>query len=212
MRLVFLLLVLAVPATASAARLLDEEVRLVPAAAHVSLTEATLAADGVAASVTQPIAYGAHFAKTLGLGVFASTAGVLVAVPLGMLSNALLGQLPALLVSLLAGPALTTLAAWLIGNHGDAGRFGYWGAFGVSFALHLATFLVTTLALPIAVAWSNPVALLVYSLIDGLLMTGGAVGFMHLLPNKKPVAAPTVASFVPGVTGTAFVPMSSVAF
>jgi hypothetical protein len=129
-----------------------------------------------------------------------------------MLSNALVGQLPALLVSLLAGPALTTLGAWLVGNHGDAGRYGYWGAFGVTFLVHLAVFAVTSLALPVAVAWSNPVSLLVYSLVDGLLMTVSAVGFMHLFPDRKPVAAPTVTSFLPGVTDTAFVPLSSVAF
>lgn len=212
MRLLSILLVLALPATASAARLLDEEVRLVPASAPFSLTRATLASEGVAADATPAIGFGEHFGKTLGLGVFASTAGVLLAVPLGMLSNALLGQLPALLVSLLAGPALTTLGAWLIGNHGDSGRYGYWGAFGVTFLVHLAVFVVTSLALPVSVAWSNPVSLLLYSLVDGLLMSGTSVGFMHLFPNKKKVAAPTVTSFVPGVTDTAFVPMSSVAF
>jgi hypothetical protein len=212
MRLLSMLLVLALPASAFAARWLDEEARLVSAAAPVSLASAALAADGLTAGAAPTIGFGQHFAKTLGLGVFASTAGVLLAVPLGMLSNALVGQLPALLVSLLAGPALTTLGAWLVGNHGDAGRYGYWGAFGVTFLVHLAVFAVTSLALPVAVAWSNPVSLLVYSLVDGLLMTVSAVGFMHLFPDRKPVAAPTVTSFLPGVTDTAFVPLSSVAF
>jgi hypothetical protein len=142
--------------------------------------------------------------------VFASTAGVLIAVPLGALSNALLGQLPALLVQLVVGPALTALSAWLIGNHADPGRFGYWGAFGTTFLVHLATFVVTALALPIAVPWSNPVALLLYSLVDGLLMTGTSVGFMHLFPRRPP--ASVVSSFVPGVSDTTFVPLSTVSF
>lgn len=205
-------LAMLLPGSASAARLLDDSARLVPAAVPTTtLTEATLATDVVSAEAPAGIGFGEHFGKTLGVGVFASTAGVLLAVPLGMLSNALAGQIPALLVQLLVGPALTVLGAWLVGNADDSGRYGYWGAFGVTFLVHLATFAVTSLALSIAVPWSNPVALLLYTLVDGLLMSGTSVGFMHLFPNKpKPTA--TVQSFVPGVTDTVVVPMSTVNF
>jgi hypothetical protein len=196
MRLLPLVLVLALPATASAARLLDVE----PAGPSLL---------GTPGPAPAAIGFGEHLGKTVGLGVFSSTAGVLLAVPLGMLSNALLGQLPALLVSLLVGPALTTLGAWLIGNHDDAGRFGYWGAFGVTALVHLAVLLVTSLALPVAVAWTNPVSLLLYSLVDGLLMSGASVGFMHLVPRRRAAPA-TLQSFAPGVSDTAFVPLSSV--
>lgn len=200
MRLFSLLLLLALPATASAARLLDVETAPAPP------TATALAP----AAWHDTLGFGTHFATTLGVGILGSTAGVLLAVPLTLLSNALVGQLPALLVSLLAGPALTALGAWLVGNQHDAGRYGYWGAFGAATVAHLVVFLVTTLALPIAVAWTNPVSLLLYSLVDGLFMTGAAVGTMHLFPRKAPAA--TVASFVPGVGDTAFIPLSTVDF
>ncbi|MEW5741788.1 MAG: hypothetical protein AB1938_22905 [Myxococcota bacterium] len=211
MRITLLTLaLLALPA--QAARLLDEEVRLVPASVPQSVLDTSLRAETLTATADDDpgIGFGEHFAKTAGVGVLASTAGVLIAVPLGALSNELIwAALPVLVSHLFIPPGLTVLAAWLIGKASAPGRYGFWGAFGVAFAVHAAAFVVASLAL--AVPWTNPVALLLYTLVDGLLMSGTSVGFMHLFPNKKK-AAPTVASFVPGVSDTAFVPCTTVAF
>ncbi|MCC6338057.1 MAG: hypothetical protein IT380_29195 [Myxococcales bacterium] len=207
MRLTLLVVLLAVPA--QAAHLLDEESRLVPASVPQPLTDATLRPDSLTATADD-LGFGEHFAKTAGVGVLASTAGVLIAVPLGMLSNELVWTaLPVLISHLFIPPGLTVLAAWLIGKVSAPGRYGFWGAFGAAFAVHAAAFVVASLAL--TVPWTNPVALLLYTLVDGLLMSGTSVGFMHLFPNEKKAPA-TVTSFVPGVSDTVFVPASTVAF
>jgi len=204
----FLAVALATPGTALAARLLDDASSTTPP--HATLTPGLHVTEPAA-----PLGFGEHFGKTLGVGVFASAAGVLLSVPFVALSNALAnslaGALPALLIQLLVGPALTALGAWLIGNAGDDGRYGYWGAFGVTFAVHLAVFVVTSLALSVSTPWTNPVALLLYALVDGVLMSGTSVGFMHLFPKKKDEPA-TLKSFVPGVSDTVVVSLSKVAF
>lgn len=200
------LVALALPGRAGAADLLGHESKLIPAVTPVEAPpEVRLTPEA-----HPGIGFGEHLAKTTAAGVFASTAGVLLAVPLGSLAIELVpAALPVLLSHLFVPPALTVLAAWLVGQVDAPGRYGYWGAFGVAFLVHAATFAVS--ALFFAVPWSNPVALLLYSLVDGLLMSGSSVGFMHLFPNRKQ-AAPTVASFVPGVGDTTFVPCTTVAF
>ena len=182
---------------ASSARLLDDD-----APRHAALTPLEA---GIGVGATGGVGFGEHFGVTLLPAVFASTTGVALAVALEGLSNSLVGvAVPALLSHLLVGPVLTTLVALLVGNdHGD--RFGFWGGAGAAFLLKAATFAVASL---IGVAWSNPVHLLLYTLVDGLLMTAGSVGVMHLLPKK--VATAELPSFVPGVSGTRLVSLSTV--
>jgi hypothetical protein len=151
---------------------------------------------------------GQHFGVTLLPAILASTTGVVLAWGLGSISNALLGvAVPALLAHLLVGPVLTTLVAWLVGNDGGE-RYGFWGPAAASFVLHAAMFAVASLLF--VVPWTNPVALLVYSAVDGLLMSAGSVGVMRLFPRK--VATAELPSFVPGVSATRVVGLSRVEF
>lgn len=192
---------------ASSARLLDDD-----APHHATLTPRE-ARFGVGApgdvagemDAEKGPGFGEHFGVTLLPAVFASTTGVALAVALEGLSNTLVGvAVPALLSHLLVGPVLTTVVALLVGNdHGD--RYGFWGGAGAAFLLKAATFAVASL---VGVAWSNPVHLLLYALVDGLLMTAGSVGMMHLFPKKAATAE--LPSFVPGVSGTQLVSLSSV--
>jgi hypothetical protein len=166
--------------------------------------------DQVAAALTPAPSFGVHFAKTFAVGVGASATGVVVGNLLGRLSNNLYAALlPAALSNLFIGPVLTVLAAVLIGNDGAPGRYGFWGPLGVAFGLNLVQFVVVSLFFD-AVAWSNPVAMLLYTLVDGLLMSGGSVGLMHLL-EKRPTVT-TLPSFVPGISDTQFVSMTKVEF
>jgi hypothetical protein len=190
---------------ASSARLLDDDVprfsSLTPSGSGLGTLGAT-AGEGATAP-----GFGAHFGITLLPAVFASTTGVVLAVALEGLSNTLLGvAVPALLSHLLVGPVLTTLVALLVGNnHGE--HFGFWGGAAAAFLLHAATFVVGSL---LGVAWSNPLHLLLYTLVDGLLMSAGSVGVMHLFPEK--VATAELPSFVPGVSATQLVSLSKVEF
>lgn len=73
--------------------------------------------------------------------------------------------------------------------------------------MNIGAYLIASFA--IGIAWTNPAGLLAYSLITGVLMTGASVGLMHATQTK--VAAPTITSFVPGVTDTALIPLAKVA-
>lgn len=170
-------------------------VPLVPQAAEVELEAPT---------------YGVHFIKTYGVSVVGVGAGLVVGFGLGKLStNLIVTALATLLPNLLIGPALTVLAAMMVGNGGSLeGRYGFWGAFGVAALLNAAAYVVSSLFL--SVSLENPVGLVLYLLVDGLLMTGGSVGLMHLL-QPKPVSA-VVPSFVPGVSDTQVVSMGKVEF
>jgi hypothetical protein len=149
------------------------------------------------------LGYGALFTKTTAVGMVASTAGVLIGAGLGSLSNNLIAAaLPVLLANLFLPPVLTVLAAVLMGNWNDAGRFSFWLPVAGAFAVNAATYIIASLFF--VVPWTNPVALLVYTLIDGLLMSGATVGVMALSEKKPPV---TVTSFVPGVSDTTFLPL-----
>jgi hypothetical protein len=81
---------------------------------------------------------------------------------------------------------------------------------GVAFALHAALYVVVSLALNIAISYATPLPLLLYTLVDSLLMTGGSVGLMHL--TEKKVATSAIPSVVPGVTDTQVAALSSVRF
>jgi hypothetical protein len=181
------------PAAEPSARLLDEPkvVTLTPAAAP-----------------TGP-SFGEHFGKTVGLGVLGATAGAVAGHLLGGLSNDLIGAaVPGALCNLLIGPVLTVVGALLAGNDGAwSGRHGFWGPLGVALGINAVVYVVTSFVLP--VGWADPLALLLYSLVDGVLMTGGAVGLMHLV-DTAPRATASLPSFVPGVSATAVVVLSEV--
>jgi hypothetical protein len=189
------------PASAAepSARLLDEGPRAVSLAP----------APAVAAAAPEGVSFGAHFGKTVGLGVFGATAGAVAGHLLGNLSNNLIGAaLPGALCNLLIGPVLTALGALLVGNDGAlTGSYGFWGPLGVALGINAVVYIATSFLLP--VGWGNPVALLLYSLVDGLLMTGGAVGLMHLI-DTAPRRTASIPSFTPGVSDTVVVTLSEV--
>lgn len=188
------------------ARLLDDTPRLALASAP-RLVDTALGVD--VTKSTTPISYMEHLAKTTAAGVFATTAGVIVAYGLGTLSSTLIWTaIPVLLSHLFIPPVLTVLAALLMGNWDSPGRFGFWMPFAGTFLVNAAVFVVASLFL--TVPWTNPVALLLYTLVDGLLMGGTTVGLMHLF-EKKPAATATLRSFVPGVSDTNVVPLVKVA-
>jgi hypothetical protein len=195
---VLALLALAAPVAAAAepsARLLDEPTVL-------ALTPAPAEASGPS--------FGEHFGKTVGMGVLGATAGAVAGNLLGTLSNDLLGAaVPGALCNLLIGPLLTVVGALLAGNDGAwSGRYGFWGPLGVALGINAVVYVVTSFVLP--VGWADPLALLLYSLVDGVLMTGGAVGLMHLV-DTAPRRTASLPSFVPGVSATTVVVLSEVA-
>lgn len=201
-----LTLVAALMATHAVAmpRLLDDAPR--------KLASATLTAADSA--ITNPalegMGFGEHFGKTSAVGVVSVMGSTLIAAGIGSLGISLFaGPLIGLLVNLFLPPILTTLMAQLIGNWDTPGRFGFWLPALGAFAVNLAAYLIVSLAFTGALAWTNPAALLVYSLVTGFLMTGASVGIMHATQTK--VAAPTITSFVPGVTDTSLVPLVKVA-
>jgi hypothetical protein len=211
-RLVALLAMIALPALAQgrAARLLDtSDAPLLALAPTGSALHLLPGAVEVTATHQGP-GYGEHFVKTYAASLIGSTAGTVLAGALGPAAITLIGTaIPFLLAQVLVGPIITVLAAMLVGNEGHfSGRYGFWLAWGAATVLHLATYLVASLALATPVGWTNPVAMLVYTLVDGLLMTGGAVGTMHLAA-PKPVAA-VLPSFVPGVSETQVIALGKV--
>jgi hypothetical protein len=213
-RLVVLLTLVALPALAQgrAARLLDagDAPALAQAEGGGSAVHLVPQGDVAAADAAGP-GYGEHFIKTLAVSVFATGGGAVVGALLGPLSNNLIvAAISAVLPNLIIGPLLTALAAVLVGNGGAyEGRYGFWGAFGISAGLNAVVLIVTSFVLN-AVPWANPAALLLYSLVDGLLMTGGSVSLMHLT-GPKPVSA-VLPSFVPGVSDTQVVSVGKVEF
>jgi hypothetical protein len=80
----------------------------------------------------------------------------------------------------------------------------------VAFALHAALYVVVALALKIAISYATPLPMLLYTLVDSLLMTGGSVGLMHLTEQKQATSA--IPSFVPGVSDTQVAALSTVRF
>lgn len=170
------------------------------------LLDSALAAADVKETVAANIGFGEHFAKTSAVGMASSLTGVLIGAGLGVLSNNLIGAaIPVLLANLFLPPILTVLVAMLVGNWETPGRFGFWLPLAGAFVVNAAAYVIASLFL--VVPWTNPVALLLYCLVDGLLMGGTTVGIMHLTEKKKPG---TITSFVPGVTDTTFVSMMKV--
>lgn len=194
------------------ARLLDDAPKVINAATPRLIDQSLAAADAQqTAPAKEAIGLGELFAKTYAVAVASSAAGIVLGAGLGVLSNNLIGAaIPGLLIAnLILPPLLTVLAATLMGNWDQADRFGFWLPLGAAFLVNAAAIIVTGLFLPIAVGITNPLSLVVFSLIDGLLMSGASIGVMALTEKKK---VSTVSSFVPGVTDTTFVTLSEVKF
>ncbi len=188
------------------ARLLDDAPRVAALTPSLLRSGALGATAGEVASEISPN-FGQHFLITLVPAIFASTAGVALGTALGSLSNSLLWSvIPAALAQLFVGPVLTTLIALLVGNQ-KGERFGFWGPAAVTFLLHAAVFVVSSFFLVVP-SLLEPVPLLLYTAVDGLVMTAGSVGFMHLFPKKT--ATVELPSFVPGVSETRFLALSKV--
>lgn len=170
------------------------------------LLDAALGASDHECHCEPRMGYGELFAKTSAVGLAASTAGVLIGAGLGALSNNLIAAaIPVLLANLFLPPVLTVLAAMLLGNWDSPGRFGFWLPVLGAFVVNAAAYVLASLVF--GVAWTNPVALLLYTLVDGLLMSGATVGIMALAEKKT---TGSVTSFVPGVGDTTFVPLVKV--
>jgi len=193
------------------ARLLDDAPKVITGATPRLIDQSLAAADAQQAPAKEAIGLGELFAKTYAVSVASSAAGIVLGAGLGALSNNLIGAaIPGLLIAnLILPPLLTVLAATLMGNWDQADRFGFWLPLGAAFLVNAAAIIITGLFLPIAVGITNPLSLVVFSLIDGLLMSGATVGVMALTEKKK---VSTVSSFVPGVTDTTFVTLSEVKF
>jgi hypothetical protein len=164
-----------------------------------------------AAPKTSDVGLGELFVKVSAVGVAASATGVVLGAGLGSLSNNLIGAaIPGLLVAnLIFPPLVTVLAAVLMGNWNEAGRFGFWLPLAGAFVVNAAAVLITSLVFNIAVGITNPLSLLVYAVIDGVAMSGATVGLMALTETKK---VTTVKSFAPGVTDSTFVVLNEVKF
>ncbi len=189
------------------ATLLGDAPRLVLGATP-RLLDAVLGAEEVKSTpaAVAGIGFGEHFGKTAAIGMASSVTGVLIGAGLGTLSNNLIGAaVPVLLANLFLPPVVTVLMAMLIGNWDSPGRFRFWGPVLGAFAVNAAAYAIASLLL--VVPWTNPMALLLYSLVDGLLMSGATVGIMHLTEKKAPA---TITSFVPGVSDTTFISLSRV--
>ena len=192
-------------AESRSARLLSDAPKLI-AGATPRLLDAALAAADVKDVVNAPIEFGEHFAKTAAVGMASSVTGVLIGAGLGVLSNNLIAAaIPVLLANLFLPPIVTVLIAMLIGNWDSPGRFSFWLPLAGAFAANAAAYVLASLLF--VVPWTNPAALLIYSLIDGLLMSGASVGLMHATQKKQPVI---VTSFVPGISDTVMVPLMKV--
>lgn len=204
-----LTLVAALMATHAVAmpRLLDDAPRQL-ASATLMAAEPTLTPNVATPAAIEGIGFGEHFGKTSAVGVVSVMGSTLIAAGIGSLGISLFaGPLIGLLVNAFLPPIITTLMAQLIGNWDTPGRFGFWLPALGAFAVNIGAYLIASFA--IGIAWTNPAGLLAYSLITGVLMTGASVGLMHATQTK--VAAPTITSFVPGVTDTALIPLAKVA-
>lgn len=203
------LALLALPASAQAARLLLPEDAPAATAAAAAPPSATSAVER-----HEPPSFPIHFAVAAGAGVVGAPLGLLLANALGNLSislipTAIFGLVPMGVIA----PVLTALAGWLFGNAKltDAdGRFGFWAGAGAAFVVHVVALVIAGFA---GVSLAGVPGLLLFSLLDGAAMGGASVAVMRLL-RKAPeaVAAVELPSFAPGVSATSVVPLSTLRF
>lgn len=186
-----------------------------PALAGPLLGDAPVRFSGASLGATDPLmtpqpsrmSFGEHFGKTSAVGVASVVTGMIIDAGFSSLGITLAGPIVGMLFNVFFAPIITTLVGQLLGNADSPGRFGFWLPLLGAFVVNLGAFLLGSFVL--GVAWSNPAGMLAYSLITGLLMSFTSVGLMHLTETK--VAAPTITSFVPGVTDTALIPLAKVA-
>ena len=192
---------------AAAARLLMEDDLPAAAAAAPSVLTPTT-------TVNEPPSFGVQFGIASAAGFIGVPLGFLLANALGNLNiylipTAIFGLLPMGLVA----PAFTALAAWLFGNWKltDAdGRFSFWLGFAAAAIVHIAA---TVIAGFVGVSLAGIPGLILFSVIDGVAMGGAAVGTMRFF--RKPPAATASAllpSFVPGVSATSVMPLTTIPF
>lgn len=191
---------------ASAARLVMED-DLPAAAAPSSVLMPT-------ATVNEPPSFGLQFGVAAAAGFVGAPLGFLLANALGNLNiylipTAIFGLLPMGLVA----PAFTALAAWIFGNWKltDAdGKFSFWLGFAAATIVHIAA---TVIAGFVGVSLAGIPGLLLFSVIDGAAMGGAAVGTMRFF--RKPPAATASAvlpSFIPSVSATTVMPLTTIPF
>ena len=164
---------------------------------------------GVTVSGTERTGFGLHLGVAVGAGVLSVPAGLYLAAGVGSLSNALLwSALPALLSFGLVAPTLTPLAAWLVGNWHDPGRFGFWLPWTASVVVNALAMVAAGFA---GMSIGLPAQIVLFSVLDGALLGGVSTATMRLF-EKKPEALVSIRSFVPGVGETTLVPLSTVRF
>lgn len=152
--------------------------------------------------------FGLHFGVAAGAGVLAVPLGFGLASLLGNLSNsliptAILGLLPMGLVA----PLITAFSAWLFGNWNlreADGRFSFWWGFAAAAIVHIAATVVGGF---MGVSLAGVPGLLLFSAVDGVLMSAAAVGAQRLF---RP--APTIPSTIPAVSATSVLPLSTFTF
>jgi hypothetical protein len=145
----------------------------------------------------------------MGAGALSVPMGLALASWTGTLSNSLIwSALPALLSMGLVAPTLTTLAAWLIGNHSSPGRFGFWLPWAATVAVNAVSLVVAGFA---GMSFGLPLQVLVFSIVEGALLGGTSVATMRLL-ERRAEAVTTVPSFSPGISQTQLVPVATARF
>lgn len=202
---------LAEPALAMSARLLPE--LGTTGRALLAQASATPADPGPTTATTsaqltpERVPYLLHLGVGAAAGVVTVPVGLYLAAGLGTFSiDFLLALVPAALAMGLVAPTLTTLAAWLFGNWREEGRFGFWLPWAASVVVNLAALVIAGFA---GMSIGVPLQIVLYSLVEGVVLGGTAVGTMHLLQKRPPV---TVRSRVPGVSDTTLVPLAQLAF
>ena len=161
-----------------------------------------------------PPSFGLHFGVAAGAGLIGAPVGFLLANLLGNLSislipTAILGLVPMGLIA----PAFTAIAAWLFGNWNLTeadGKFSFWLGFAAAAIVHIAA---TVIAGFVGVSLAGIPGLILFSVIDGVAMGGASVGTMRFF-RKEPAATTTsvMPSFVPNVSATTMVPLTTIPF
>jgi hypothetical protein len=174
----------------------------------------SVSAPSAATTLNEPPSFGLQFGVAAAAGFVGAPIGFLLANALGNLNiylipTAIFGLLPMGLVA----PAFTALAAWIFGNWKltDAdGKFSFWLGFAAATLVHIAA---TVIAGFVGVSLAGIPGLILFSVIDGAAMGGAAVGTMRFF--RKPPAATASAvlpSFVPSVSATTVMPLTTIPF
>lgn len=173
-----------------------------------------VSAPSAVTTLNEPPSFGLQFGVAAAAGFVGAPLGFLLANVLGNLNiylipTALFGLLPMGLVA----PVFTALAAWLFGNWKltDAdGKFSFWLGFAAAAIVHIAA---TVIAGFVGVSLAGIPGLILFSVIDGAAMGGAAVGTMRLFRKPPAATAATVLpSFIPAVSATSVMPLTTIPF